>query len=329
MPISTTSTSASSGVARIVVGRPWSLLKLRSLACTRTARADRGDREVLGARLADAAGDRRPPARRTARARSTRARSISARSVSSTSIAVPSAGRARGEVRAGAAAERIGDELVAVALGDQRDEQLTGQHRTGVERHAVELDVGPDQATAGGRCHLDCPEPHGATRYRRLEVGRSERIHLVVLFGGRSAEHDVSCTSATHVLRAVDPTSLPDHPDRHRPRRRVGAGHRRGQGARRRARRAARPPRHRRRAGLARPRCSATPATGPPSCCRSSTARWARTARSRDCWSWPTSPTSAPACSARRWAWTRRWPSRCSPPTASPRPATSPCARTS
>src|SRR6478735_4944930 len=31
------------------------------------------------------------------------------------------------------------------------------------------------------------------------------RTHLVVLFGGRSAEHDVSCTSATHVLRAVDP----------------------------------------------------------------------------------------------------------------------------
>ena len=31
------------------------------------------------------------------------------------------------------------------------------------------------------------------------------RIHLVVLFGGRSAEHDVSCTTAAHVLRAVDP----------------------------------------------------------------------------------------------------------------------------
>ncbi|MCU1501410.1 MAG: ddl [Ilumatobacteraceae bacterium] len=31
------------------------------------------------------------------------------------------------------------------------------------------------------------------------------RIHLVVLFGGQSAEHDVSCTSATHVLRAANP----------------------------------------------------------------------------------------------------------------------------
>jgi D-alanine-D-alanine ligase len=28
---------------------------------------------------------------------------------------------------------------------------------------------------------------------------------LVVLFGGRSAEHDISCVSASHVLRAVDP----------------------------------------------------------------------------------------------------------------------------
>jgi D-alanine-D-alanine ligase len=32
-----------------------------------------------------------------------------------------------------------------------------------------------------------------------------ERIHLVVLFGGQSAEHDVSCTTAAHVLAAADP----------------------------------------------------------------------------------------------------------------------------
>ena len=30
------------------------------------------------------------------------------------------------------------------------------------------------------------------------------RVRLVVLFGGRSAEHDVSCVSASHVLRAAD-----------------------------------------------------------------------------------------------------------------------------
>jgi D-alanine-D-alanine ligase len=34
---------------------------------------------------------------------------------------------------------------------------------------------------------------------------RPDRIHLVVLFGGESAEHDVSCTTAAHVLRAADP----------------------------------------------------------------------------------------------------------------------------
>lgn len=32
-----------------------------------------------------------------------------------------------------------------------------------------------------------------------------ERVRLVVLFGGRSAEHDVSCTSAASVLGALDP----------------------------------------------------------------------------------------------------------------------------
>jgi D-alanine-D-alanine ligase len=35
-------------------------------------------------------------------------------------------------------------------------------------------------------------------------VPSPDRIRLVVLFGGRSAEHEVSCTSALHVLRAAD-----------------------------------------------------------------------------------------------------------------------------
>lgn len=33
----------------------------------------------------------------------------------------------------------------------------------------------------------------------------SGRIRLVVLFGGRSAEHEVSCVTAAHVMRALDP----------------------------------------------------------------------------------------------------------------------------
>jgi hypothetical protein len=38
-----------------------------------------------------------------------------------------------------------------------------------------------------------------------VQVMAADRIHLVVLFGGQSAEHDVSCVTAAHVLAAVDP----------------------------------------------------------------------------------------------------------------------------
>ncbi len=37
-------------------------------------------------------------------------------------------------------------------------------------------------------------------------MATGDRIRLVVLFGGQSAEHDVSCTTAAHVLRAADPS---------------------------------------------------------------------------------------------------------------------------
>ena len=38
-----------------------------------------------------------------------------------------------------------------------------------------------------------------------MTSGSNEKIRLVVLFGGQSAEHDVSCTTAAHVLAAADP----------------------------------------------------------------------------------------------------------------------------
>ena len=38
------------------------------------------------------------------------------------------------------------------------------------------------------------------------------RIRLVVLFGGQSAEHDVSRVTAAHVLRAADPMRYNVHP---------------------------------------------------------------------------------------------------------------------
>jgi D-alanine-D-alanine ligase len=37
------------------------------------------------------------------------------------------------------------------------------------------------------------------------DPGRSLRVRLVVVYGGRSAEHEISCISAFHVLRAADP----------------------------------------------------------------------------------------------------------------------------
>ena len=36
-------------------------------------------------------------------------------------------------------------------------------------------------------------------------MSADRRIRLVVLFGGRSAEHEVSCTTAVNVLQALDP----------------------------------------------------------------------------------------------------------------------------
>ena len=36
-------------------------------------------------------------------------------------------------------------------------------------------------------------------------MASTDRVRLVVLFGGQSAEHEVSCTTAAHVLRAADP----------------------------------------------------------------------------------------------------------------------------
>ncbi|MEM7326629.1 MAG: D-alanine--D-alanine ligase family protein [Actinomycetota bacterium] len=38
-----------------------------------------------------------------------------------------------------------------------------------------------------------------------MTSGSNQKIRLVVLFGGQSAEHDVSCTTAAHVLAAANP----------------------------------------------------------------------------------------------------------------------------
>ena len=54
--------------------------------------------------------------------------------------------------------------------------------------------------TGAGMQHLD----HDANGSDPA-VAADHRINLIVLFGGESAEHDVSCSTAAHVLAAADP----------------------------------------------------------------------------------------------------------------------------
>ena len=129
---------------------------------------------------------------------------INAAAVSATSttgIAVPT-GRRR-ERRRGAAFGGRGDEVVAVAVGDERHEELARAQRAGVERGPVDLDVGsasvPPVAAATSDARI-LIAPNGTVDHMA-----EDRIHLVVLFGGQSAEHDVSCVTATAVLGAADP----------------------------------------------------------------------------------------------------------------------------
>ena len=194
------------------------------------------------------------------------------------------------------------------------------------------VDVGPDQPPrrwprrsrscaaprrsiiAGGRprprpCTARSPSP-----VPRSAMARPDRVRLVVLFGGRSAEHEVSCITAAHVLRGGRPRPL------RRRSRSASPGTAAGSQAD-----DARPPWH-----AARPRCRPRPTASRPTgrrssrcrpsrrppttagrgAARCSTAPWARTAPSRACSSWPACPTSAPACWPRRCAWTRPWPRR-------------------
>ena len=47
------------------------------------------------------------------------------------------------------------------------------------------------------------PEPVRVPTPAALTLPR--HVRLVILFGGRSAEHDISCISAANVVRALDP----------------------------------------------------------------------------------------------------------------------------
>ncbi len=98
---------------------------------------------------------------------------------------------------------------MAVAFGPQRSEQLPGADRAGIGGQPVDLvDLGANEFGAERRAQLCRPEAHGGILPAAYApaVHMPPRVRLIVLFGGRSAEHDISCISASHVLRAVDPT---------------------------------------------------------------------------------------------------------------------------
>ena len=206
---------------------------------------------------------RRQPARAPTRRGPSAPRAVSATSIAG---AVAAIGRLATSGRPPAPARRRGgDEVVAVALGDERHEQLAGPQRAGVERGSVELDVGADERAARRRGDVGCPEPHGAERYRRA-VARwrtvPSRIHLVVLFGGQSAEHDVSCVTAAHVLAAVDPARYRVTPIGISTDGEWALADGASRGARRRAGRAARPARPVGHVDRRRRRCSPAPTRG-------------------------------------------------------------------
>ena len=98
-----------------------------------------------------------------------------------------------------------------------------------VDGGTVELDVWPEEITTDGDGQLASSHPHGDMvpagpvrpgRWRRAPLLASTRpqyhgamedrggppTRLIVLFGGVSAEHEVSCVSAVHVLKAIDAT---------------------------------------------------------------------------------------------------------------------------
>ena len=147
---------------------------------------------------------------------------------------------------------------------------------------------------------------------------RDRRDHarpVVVLLGGPSAEHDVSIVSGTAIAEALAERGLRRRAGPHRPRRRRGGGCPPTTAAT-----AARPPPTTTRprsaregpltVGAAIDRLAGDP-TRRPSCSSPSTARSARTGRSRRCSRRPAWPTPGPASRPRRSAWTRRCSSGC------------------
>src|SRR5215218_1975851 len=204
MPISSTRTSVSAGAARIVTGRPCSLLKLRSFAATRRPAPTAARTKSLVLVLPTL------PVMPTTVAGSSRrahaANAISAAPVSATSTTVIDASTGREASVAGAPAS------AAAATNSWPSRAATRGTNSWPGTSARESNEAPSRSTSGPR---NVPPVASATSDARILTApngtvpsmAADRIHLVVLFGGQSAEHDVSCVTAAHVLAAVDPAA--------------------------------------------------------------------------------------------------------------------------
>ena len=179
-----------------------------------------------------------------------------------TTIAVPSCRRARCEVGGGAGRERSVDEVVPVALGDERHEQLS---RVAVERESNDA---PSTSTSGP---ARVPPTAAATsmpatsRPRNGTVRASERRSDPPRGAVRRAVGGARCQLHDRGARARPPSTepLPRHARRHLDRRRVVAGDGCDRGADPRAAGACRRGSIRTALGWRRRRCSPTRLDGP------------------------------------------------------------------
>ena len=108
-----------------------------------------------------------------------------------------------------------GDEIMTITITANRDEELTAADQPGIEGSAINDDIRSMKDAA--HCGRDVcgTEFHDVTlrdgnridgrRTTVRSMSETARIRLVVLFGGQSAEHDVSRVTARHVVAAADP----------------------------------------------------------------------------------------------------------------------------
>ena len=273
MPISSTSTSVSSACAEDRDRQPLLVVEAARVRRDAPVGADAAGGEVLGRRLADAAGDADHRARRAGArpsAASVQQRRPRCRRPRSPGSRTAGVGRARRQVRAGPGVGRRRDELVAVALGHDRHEQLARRARAASRTTPRRASTsGPTRRPADRRGRLGCPEssrpPNGTVRRwpmtRPTPEPRATASTSSCCSAASRPSTTSSCTTAAHVLRAVDPARYRITPSASPPRASGRSAEARQRRAGRRARRAARTPRSVGTGGRRPRRCSPPPPT--------------------------------------------------------------------